>query len=72
MAHPEPANPNPAASEPRCTDLGAVQQENERLRELVVQLSKLVVKYVLAGTSLGEPPPIHAALRRGVANASEP
>lgn len=45
------SEPNPAVGEPRDTDIDAVQRENVRLRELVVQLSKLVVKYVMADAS---------------------
>jgi hypothetical protein len=40
----------PAAHEPQQADADTVQEvqeENRRLRELVVQLSKLVVKYVV-------------------------
>jgi hypothetical protein len=36
-----------AAPEPQHADAEAVQEENRQLRELVIQLSKLVVKYVL-------------------------
>jgi hypothetical protein len=37
----------PVAPEPRRADAEAMQEENRQLRELVIQLSKLVVKYVL-------------------------
>jgi hypothetical protein len=45
------SEPNPAVGEPQHTDIDAVQRENVRLRELVVQLSSLVVKYVMADAS---------------------
>jgi hypothetical protein len=37
----------PPAPEPQHADAEAVQEENRQLRELVVELSKLVVKYVV-------------------------
>jgi len=67
--------PNPAGREPQHTDFEAVEQENERLRELVVQLSKLVVKYVMAGTSAvdsGRPAAIPAPLGREAAKMHDP
>src|ERR1700694_775727 len=68
MAYPELLRkPNLAARELQHTDFEAVEQENERLRELVVQLSKLVVKYVIAGTSAvdsGRPAAIQAPGRQ--------
>ena len=71
MAYPELLRrPNPAVREPQHTDFEAVERENERLRELVVQPSKLVVKYVMAGTSAvdsGRPAAILAPLGREVA-----
>jgi hypothetical protein len=42
---------NPPAGEQQHADIDAVQRENVRLRQLVVQLSKLVVKYVMADAS---------------------
>jgi hypothetical protein len=36
-----------APREPQHTDVAAIQEENRRLRQLVIQLSKLVVKYVM-------------------------
>jgi hypothetical protein len=76
MAYPELLRkPNPAVRELQHTDFEAVEQENERLRELVVQLSKLVVKYVIAGTSAvdsGRPAAIQAPLGREVAKMDDP
>ena len=37
----------PAAPVPPHENAQAVQEENKQLRELVIELSKLVVKYVL-------------------------
>jgi hypothetical protein len=46
-AYSEPlCEPGPAAPEPQHTDSKAVQEENRQLKELVIALSKLVVKYV--------------------------
>ena len=60
--------PNPALREQQHLDLEAVQEENKRLRELVVQLSKLVAKYVMAGASAaGGLRPIPAPLGREAA-----
>jgi hypothetical protein len=46
-----PSEPNSAVGELQHTDIDAVKRENVRLRELVVQLSSLVVKYVMADAS---------------------
>ena len=47
-AYPEPLpEPSPAVSNSQHADSEAIQAENKRLRELVVQLSKLVVKHIL-------------------------
>jgi hypothetical protein len=39
--------PNNTAPEPDPPHLEAVEQENKELKDLVVQLSKLVIKYVM-------------------------
>jgi hypothetical protein len=44
----------PAVREPQLSGVDAVQEENKQLRELVVQLSKLVVKYVMSAAASGD------------------
>ena len=41
----------PAVRELQLSGVDAVQEENKQLRELVVQLSKLVVKYVMSAAA---------------------
>ena len=61
------------ASEPQ--HMEALEQENKELKDLVVQLSKLVVKYVMAETSAvdsGRPAAILAPLGREAAKMHDP
>ena len=47
-AFPKPnSEPNQTTPEPQRFDFEALQEENKQLRELVVQLSRLVIKYVV-------------------------
>ena len=47
-AFPNPiSEPNQTTTEPQHSDFEALQEENKQLKDLVVQLSKLVIKYVV-------------------------
>jgi hypothetical protein len=39
--------PSPASPDPQFSELEALREENKQLRELVIQLSKIVVKHVV-------------------------